>query len=69
MDEMQEGKNIDNKTNNSIPVHFIGRNEQDWTDRGNAAAQQGDYEAAVEAFEQAVTANPNDARARVTIWH
>ena len=31
---------------------------QEWTDKGNLAAEQGDYEAAVEAFERAVDLNP-----------
>ena len=36
---------------------------QQLTDRGNAAAGQGDYEGAAEAFEQAVAISPDDARA------
>src|SRR5438477_9628646 len=58
-----------NGTSNPVPVHFVSRQEQSmsWTDRGNAAALQGDYEGAVEAFEKAVEINPNDARARYNL--
>ena len=41
--------------------------EQEWTDKGNAAALQGDYEGAAEAFEQAILANPNDGRVRYNL--
>jgi len=40
---------------------------QEWTDKGNAAAEQGDYEAAAEAFENAVEVNPSDGRARYNL--
>jgi tetratricopeptide (TPR) repeat protein len=40
---------------------------QEWTDKGNQAAEQGDYEEAVEAFERAVDMNPTDARARYNL--
>src|SRR5437016_6458657 len=67
MDEMQSLDN--NKTNspNGDATQSPDLGEQEWTDRGNAAAQEGDYEAAAEAFEQAVAANPNDARARYNL--
>ena len=41
--------------------------EQQWTDAGNAAAQEGDYEGAVEAFERAVAANPDSGRSRYNL--
>jgi len=65
MDEMQDSHN--NSVAKGVPVHFVSRQEQAWTDKGNAAAERGDYEAAVEAFEQAVEANPSDARARYNL--
>jgi tetratricopeptide (TPR) repeat protein len=43
------------------------RNAQEWMDKGNAAAQEGDYEAAAEAFERAVIATPEDARTRYNL--
>ena len=36
-------------------------------EQGNAAAQSGDFEAAEEAFARAITADPNDARARYNL--
>ena len=65
MDEMQDGRS--NNVTKGVPVHFVSRQDQEWTDKGNNAAQSGDYATAAEAFEQAVTANPDDARARYNL--
>ena len=51
MDEMQDGRS--NNVTKGVPVHFVSRQDQEWTDKGNNAAQGGDYAAAAEAFEQA----------------
>src|SRR6266516_4178116 len=59
--------NMQSVANNSSVFPSDNQTEQEWTDKGNAAAQQGDYEAAAEAFEQAIAANPNDARARYNL--
>src|SRR5579872_2810475 len=61
MSDMQSGDTQDDATQSMSPE------VQQWTDRGNAAAQQGDFEGAAEAFEQAVTLDPNDARARYNL--
>ncbi len=42
MDDTKPVGNSGNNTKNSIPVHFVGRQEQSWNDKGNAAAQRGD---------------------------
>jgi len=63
-----EEKFVDNmQRTDAESVASSDQSEQEWTDKGNAAAQEGDYEAAAEAFEQAVAANPNDARARYNL--
>ncbi len=66
---MDDTKPVGNRDNNknSIPVHFVSRQEQAWNDKGNTAAQRGDYEGAAEAFEQAVAADPHDAHARYNL--
>src|SRR2546428_7078103 len=55
-----------NTTNESAQVE-TNHEEQAWTDKGNAAAQEGDYEGAAEAFERAVAIGPDDARARYNL--
>jgi serine/threonine protein kinase len=40
---------------------------QVWTDKGNAAAQKSNYKDAADAFAQAVSSSPNDARARYNL--
>jgi len=67
MDEMQSLDNGDKGSSNGVAPKSPDLGEQEWTDRGNTAAQQGDYEAAAEAFEHAVEANPTDARARYNL--
>ena len=64
MDEMQEEKT--NNSNGTSP-QASDPEEQAWTDKGNAAAQRGDFESAAEAFEQAVLISPDDARARYNL--
>src|SRR5258706_433603 len=67
MDDMQSLDNDDTTSRNGTTAQSPDLAEQEWTDRGNVAAQQGDYEAAAEAFEHAVEANPSDARARYNL--
>src|SRR2546430_6738820 len=64
MDEMQS---LANDNTDGAKLQSGNADEQEWTDKGNAAAQQGDYEGAAEAFEQAVAINPSDARARYNL--
>src|SRR5947207_14607264 len=64
MDEMQS---LAKNNTDGASLTEGNADEQEWTDKGNAAAQQGDYEGAVEAFEKAVEINPNDARARYNL--
>src|SRR5579884_4103419 len=67
MDEMQTFDNSDSTGPDGAAPQAQHLGEQEWTDRGNAAAEQGDYETAAEAFEHAVEANPTDARARYNL--
>src|SRR5437763_1485765 len=73
MDDMQTVGNGDNINNidsarpNGTSEQPANLDQQTWTDRGNAAAQAGDYETAAEAFEQAVEADPANARARYNL--
>src|SRR5579884_1078433 len=71
MDDIQNEQNSEQTTDStpqSAPVHFVRRGEQlDWTAQGNAAAQRGDYEAAADAFANAVDENPDDGRARYNL--
>src|SRR5437016_8508332 len=64
MDEMQS---LANDNTDGAKLQSGNADEQEWTDKGNAAAQQGDYEGAAEAFEQAVAISPDDARARYNL--
>ena len=64
MDEMQQPEI--NNTNGTLQ-QASNPEEQAWTDKGNAAAQSGDFESAAEAFEQAVLISPDDARARYNL--
>ena len=69
---MSDMQGESNTKKNGVPIQFISRSElandeQSWTDRGNTAAQKGDYEAAAEAFAQAVETSPNNARARYNL--
>ncbi len=64
---MDEMRNLANNNTNGASSQVGNLAEQEWTDKGNLAAQQGDYESAAEAFEQAVAINPNDARARYNL--
>src|SRR5438874_2419765 len=64
MDEMQS---LASDNTDGAKLQSGNADEQEWTDKGNAAAQQGDYEGAAEAFEQAVAINPRDARARYNL--
>jgi len=61
MNDMQSGDTKDDATQSNNPE------VQQLTDRGNAAAQAGDFEGAAEAFEQAVSLSPDDARARYNL--
>src|SRR5579883_1095979 len=66
MDDAQNRPNTSGQNGNgSAPQENL--EAQQWTDKGNAAAEQGDYETAAEAFEHAVEANPTDARARYNL--
>src|SRR2546421_6925434 len=70
MNEMQDEANTNSK--NAVPVHFVqrdelSRDEQVWTDKGNAAAEIGDYEAAAQAFARAVELSSHNARARYNL--
>src|SRR5438132_1272393 len=67
MDEQQDTVHSDSSHQNGTSVQDINLDEQKWTDKGNAAAQEGNYEAAAEAFQHAVDANPNDSRARYNL--
>src|SRR5215469_6867999 len=67
MDEMQNVEDDGSASPNGTSTQMQSQEEQAWTDKGNAAVQEEDYEAAVEAFEQAVEANPSDARARYNL--
>src|SRR5438105_15031201 len=64
---MDEKQSLANDNADGASLQAGSADEQEWTDKGNAAAQQGDYEGAVEAFEKAVEINPNDARARYNL--
>ncbi|WP_083814568.1 tetratricopeptide repeat protein [Ktedonobacter racemifer] len=75
MDNEQDTQNS-GSGNNTFPLHFVSREEmrepdpadgQAWTDRGNNAAANEDYETAAECFERAVAADPEDARARYNL--
>src|SRR5690348_16318049 len=65
MDEQQDTGNSTNQNNTGVQDPNL--EEQKWTDKGNAAAREENYEAAAEAFQHAVDANPNDARARYNL--
>ncbi len=65
MDEIQH--NGDSASQNGTPIQAKSQEEQEWTDKGNAAVREGDYEGAVNAFERAVEVDPNDARARYNL--
>jgi len=70
MNEMQDEANKNSKK--AVPVHFVqrdelSRDEQVWTDKGNAAAEKGEYEAAAQAFARAVELSPINARARYNL--
>ena len=72
MSENSDKIKTSNSKNNAMPVHFVSRdklndNEQAWTDKGNAAAQRGNYEDAADAFAQAVSLSPDNARARYNL--
>ena len=67
MDEQRNMANGDNASQNGTERQDLNIEEQEWTDKGNAAAQEGDYEAAAEAFQHAVDINSNDARARYNL--
>src|SRR5256712_10485081 len=67
MNEQQDTVNSDSGNQNGTGLQDINLDEQKWTDKGNAAAREGNYEAAAEAFQHAVDANPNDARARYNL--
>ncbi len=67
MDENQNTVNGDTTSQNGTGGQAPNPVEQEWTDKGNAAAQEGDYERAAEAFQQAVDADPNNARARYNL--
>src|SRR6266702_6529514 len=67
MNEQQDTVNSDSSNQNGTGLQDINLDEQKWTDKGNAAAREGDYEAAAEAFQHAVDVNPNDARARYNL--
>src|SRR5947209_20556586 len=64
---MDEMRSLTNDNTNGASLQAGIADEQEWTDKGNAAAQHGDYEVAAEAFEQAIAINPNDARARYNL--
>src|SRR5947209_11981211 len=64
---MDERHNLPNDDTQEAATQESNLAEQQWTDKDNAAAQQDDYEGTAEAFEQAITANPNDARARYNL--
>ncbi len=64
MDEIQ---NDGSASENGVSSSPITGEEQEWTDKGNTAAQEGDYEGAAEAFERAIEVNPRDARARYNL--
>src|SRR5215470_16116901 len=72
MSENQDEIKTDTSKSKAIPVHFVSRDklsydEQVWTDKGNVAAQKGNYEDAVDAFAQAVSLSPDNARARYNL--
>src|SRR2546422_424929 len=67
MDEKQDALNNNNISPNGSSMQNLHLEEQEWTDKGNAAAREGDYEAAAEAFQHAIDVNPNDARARYNL--
>src|SRR6266700_3725507 len=67
MDEQQNAANGDSASQNSSGIEATHLEEQEWTDKGNAAAQEEDYEAAAEAFQHAVDINPTNARARYNL--
>src|SRR5260370_18732409 len=67
MDENQNTVNGDTTSLNGTGGQAPNPVEQGWTDKGNAAAQERDYERAAEAFQRAVDADPNNARARYNL--
>src|SRR5574340_177202 len=67
MDEQQDIVQSDTSHQNGTGAQEFNLEEQQWTDRGNAAAQEGEYEAAADAFQRAVDTNPSDARARYNL--
>src|SRR5579883_2736587 len=66
MDDQQDLHNP-NAGQNGLAGGEPGPEEQEWTDKGNAAAQEEDYAAAAEAFQHAVAINPNNARSRYNL--
>src|SRR5258708_9042235 len=67
MDENQNAANADTTSQNGIGAQAPNQLEQEWTDKGNAAAQDEDYERAADAFQKAIDANPTNARARYNL--
>ena len=66
MDDREHVYDVD-PSQNGLTGGEPGPEEQQWTQRGNEAAEQEDYAAAAEAFQQAVELNPNNARSRYNL--
>lgn len=67
MDDTNSMQTGDTAQQNGMLARQDNAEAQEWTDKGNQAAEQGDYESAAEAFERAVEINPTDARARYNL--
>src|ERR1051326_912612 len=67
MDETNGMQTGETAGRNGMQARQDSTEAQEWTDKGNLAAEQGDYGTAVESFERAAELNPSDARARYNL--
>ncbi|HLL80052.1 MAG TPA: tetratricopeptide repeat protein, partial [Ktedonobacteraceae bacterium] len=67
MDDTNNIREYNTSSQNGVAGESVNQQAQEWTDKGNSAAEAGDYETAAEAFERAIEANPGDGRARYNL--
>ncbi|HEX7735206.1 MAG TPA: tetratricopeptide repeat protein, partial [Ktedonobacteraceae bacterium] len=66
MDDKQHLHDLDASQNGLVNMEESPE-EQEWTQKGNTAAEEEDYDTAAEAFQHAVAINPNNARSRYNL--
>lgn len=66
MDENQQKTDWNVSQNGRVSLE-PSPEEQEWTNKGNQAAQEEQYEVAADAFRHAVALNPNNARSRYNL--